>query len=246
MTKVSIVTPSYNSSQFISSTIQSVCLQTFTNWELIIVDDCSKDNSISIINEFIKKDPRIKLILNDCNEGAAVSRNKAMAYATGKYIAFLDSDDLWEPFKLEKQITFMETNNALLTYTSYMLIDEQSNPLNRVIVPEEKLNYLGLLKENQIGCLTAIYNQESLGKHFMPLIRKRQDYGLWLSILKVTPSAYKVPGVLAKYRVRKNSISSSKFGLLKYNFQLFNKHEKLSVFMSIYYVGWNVYRKLVK
>ena len=246
MSKVSIITPSYNSSQFISETIQSVCSQTFSDWELIIVDDCSKDSSIELIKRFIDIDARIKLILNNCNEGAAVSRNQAIAYATGKYIAFLDSDDLWEPSKLEKQIAFMEENNAVLTYASYALIDEQSNSLEQVITPNEKLSYSDLLKANQIGCLTAIYNQEVLGKHFMPLIRKRQDYGLWLSILKVTPFAYKVPGVLAKYRVRENSISSGKLGLLKYNFQLFHKHEKLSLIRSLYYLGWNVHRKLIK
>jgi glycosyltransferase involved in cell wall biosynthesis len=197
---ISIITPSYNSCEFISQTINSVLAQSFSNWEMIIVDDCSVDDSIHVINDFIQKDSRIKLILNDKNEGAAVCRNKAIESASGKYIAFLDSDDLWEPFKLEKQINFMEENDVPFTYSSYALIDEQGHSLHRIITPNAQLNYFDLLRENQIGCLTAIYDQEVLGKCYMPLIRKRQDYGLWLSILKISPIAYRAPGVLAKYR----------------------------------------------
>ena len=243
---VSIIMPSFNCKEFISETILSVISQTYNHWELIIVDDCSTDDGTDIINNFIKNDQRIKLILNDKNEGAAVSRNKAIEHASGKYIAFLDSDDLWNTDKLENQILYMNNNNLALSYSAYETIDEEGNSLNTIITPSEKLDYLALLKENQIGCLTAIYDQEILNKHYMPLIRKRQDYGLWLSILKIIPYAYRAPGVLAKYRVRENSVSSSKIGLLKYNFKLFHEHEKLSKLKSFYYVGWNVYRKLRK
>lgn len=243
---VSIIMPSFNCKEFISETMLSVLSQTYKNWELIIVDDCSTDNSTDIINNFINDDQRVKLIFNEKNEGAAVSRNKAIKHASGKYIAFLDSDDLWNTDKLENQISYMSNNNLAFSYSAYETIDEESNSLNKIITPPEKLDYLGLLRENQIGCLTAIYDQEILNKHYMPLIRKRQDYGLWLAILKITPFAYRTPGILAKYRVRKNSVSSSKIGLLKYNFQLFHTHEKISKLKSFYYVGWNVYRKLKK
>jgi teichuronic acid biosynthesis glycosyltransferase TuaG len=242
--QVSIIMPSFNCEDFISDTILSVIFQTYKNWELIIVDDRSTDNSTHIIDNFIKDDARIKLFINDENEGAAVSRNKAIKHANGKYIAFLDSDDLWYADKLEKQISFMCSNNLAFTYTGYETIDEEDNSLNMTIAPPEKLDYLTMLKENQIGCLTAIYDQEMLNKHYMPLIRKRQDYGLWLSILKTTPYAYRAPGILAKYRIRKNSVSSSKIGLLKYNFKLFNEHEEISAIKSAYYVGWNIFRKL--
>ncbi|WP_166373166.1 glycosyltransferase family 2 protein [Psychromonas sp. SA13A] len=243
---VSIIMPSFNCEEFISETILSVISQTYKNWELIIVDDCSTDNSVNIINHFNKYDKRIHLILNDKNKGAAISRNKAIEYASGKYIAFLDSDDLWNADKLQKQISYMSANDLVFSYSAYETIDEQGMSLNRTIVPREKLDYLAMLKENQIGCLTAIYDQEILNKHYMPLIRKRQDYGLWLSILKTTPYAYRAPGILAKYRIRENSISSSKIGLLKYNFKLFHTHEKISKLKSFYYVGWNIYRKLKK
>jgi len=243
---VSIIMPSFNCEEFISETILSVMNQTYKNWELIIVDDGSTDNSVCIINNFIKGENRINLIINDKNEGAAVSRNKAIEVAMGKYIAFLDSDDLWSTDKLEAQISYMGINSLAFSYSAYETIDEKGNSLNVTIAAPVQLDYVGLLKENQIGCLTAIYDQEILNKHYMPLIKKRQDYGLWLEILKITPYAYRVPGVLAKYRVRKNSISSSKVSLLKYNFKLFHVHEKLSIFKSFYYVSWNVYRKLKK
>jgi len=243
---VSIITPSYNCQDFISETISSVLSQTYKNWEMIIVDDCSSDQSVQTINTFIQSDSRIKLIFNDINEGAAVSRNKAIDQARGKYIAFLDSDDLWRQDKLEKQIQYMEENDIALSYTSYELINETGKRLNKIIIPSEKLAYKDILKENQIACLTAIYNCHIIGKVHMPLIRKRQDYGLWLSILKKIPSAYRAPGVSALYRVRSNSISSNKINLLKYNFKLFNEYEELSKLNSLKYVVWNIYRRLKK
>lgn len=243
---VSIITPSYNSSIFIKETINSVLAQSYQNWEMIIVDDVSSDNSIQVIEKFIVNDNRIKLIQLEKNSGAAVVRNKAIEIAEGKYIAFLDSDDLWLPEKLEKQIEFMEKNNSALSYSNYNLIDEEGNDLNIIKNPISKITYKEQLKENQIGCLTAIYDQEKLGKIYMPLIRKRQDYGLWLNILKKIDHADKIDEVLAIYRVRKNSISSNKFEMLKYNFDLFNKHQKLSKLKSFYYLCWNIYRKIKK
>lgn len=243
---VSIIMPSFNCEKFIFQTISSIISQTYENWELIVVDDCSTDNSIYIVNVFIEYEKRIKLIQNDKNEGAAVSRNKAIKCSNGKYIAFLDSDDLWNFDKLERQIAYMGINNFSFTYSAYDTIDEEGNNRKITINPPEKLNYIDLLKENKIGCLTVIYDQEVLSKIYMPLIKKRQDYGLWLAILKKTPYAYKCPGILAKYRVRKNSVSSTKIGLIKYNFQLFHKHERFSKFKSLYYVCWNIYRKLNK
>ena len=243
---VSIIMPSFNSQEFISESILSVIAQTYKSWELIVVDDGSTDDTVGIVNKFSKKDARVHLIVSDKNEGSAVSRNKAIEYANGKYIAFLDSDDLWNLRKLEVQIMYMEIHNLPFTYSAYDAIGEEGNSLNLLIDPPAKLSFGDLLKENQIGCLTAIYNQKVLGKKFMPLIRKRQDYGLWLDILRITPFAYRVPGVLAKYRVRKGSISSGKLKLLHYNFQLFYEYHSFSAVKSLYYVAWNIYRKLKK
>lgn len=241
---VSIITPSYNSEKFIEETIESVIAQTYTNWEMIIVDDVSTDNSIEIINNYAMEDSRIKLIQLEKNSGAAVARNTAIKNANGRFIAFLDSDDLWVKTKLEEQISYMKKNNISFSYSDYELIDEKSNLLNISKKPAGMLDYKELLKENQIGCLTAIYDQKKIGKCYMPLIRKRQDYGLWLSILKKVPYAYKVPLSLGIYRVRVNSISSNKIELLRYNFNLFHIHENLSKIKAFYYVVWNVYRKI--
>jgi len=241
---VSIITPSYNSAKFIGETIESVLAQSYKSWEMIIVDDVSTDDSVEIISKYINKDRRIKLIQLSKNSGAAVARNTSIENASGRFLAFLDSDDLWKPAKLEEQISFMLENDVLLSYSSYELMDEDGNLLEIIKDPDEKLNYADLLKENQIGCLTAIYDQEKLGKCYMPLIRKRQDYGLWLSILKKIPYAVKTPSNLAIYRVRKNSISSNKVELLKYNYELFHIHEKLSILKASYYVAWNIYRKI--
>jgi len=240
---VSIITPSYNSAKYISETINSVLNQSYSSWEMIIVDDCSTDNTIEVIKKFMFDHKNISLFENTINEGAAVSRNKAIKKAKGKYIAFLDSDDLWKKDKLEKQIKFMQDNNVDLSYSSFDLIDEEGRNLNKSKNPPDTLDYIELLKENQIGCLSAIYNQDNLGKYYMPLIRKRQDYGLWLSILKKT-KAYKVAENLAIYRVRTNSVSSNKIEMLKYNYQLFRDHENMSVIRAAYYVCWNIFRKI--
>lgn len=241
---VSIITPSYNTEKFIAETIESVVSQSYQNWEMIIVDDVSTDRSVKIIENYIKQDSRIKLIKLKSNSGAAVARNKAIAKANGRFIAFIDSDDLWKPTKLEEQISFMLEKAIVFTYSAYNLIDEEGKSLNIIKNPLEKVDYVELLKENQIGCLTVVYDKEKLDKCYMPLIRKRQDYGLWLSILKKTPYAYKVPNVLASYRVRQDSISRNKINLLKYNYKLFYIHEEFSILKSSYYVAWNIYKKL--
>ena len=246
MNLVSIITPSYNSERYIAQTIESVLAQTYLNWEMIIVDDVSLDNSNEVIKNYIIKDSRLKLIKLEINSGAAIARNRAITEAKGTYIAFLDADDLWLPEKLSSQISFMKENDVALSYSSYESIDELGISLDKIINPPTSLTYNDMLKENMIGCLTAIYDTEKLGKCYMPLIRKRQDYGLWLSILKKTDKAYKAPGILAKYRILNHSLSSNKISLLRNNFRLFHRHEGLSSIKSMYYVGWNILRKLKK
>ena len=241
---VSIITPNFNSEKFISETIISVQKQTYTNWEMIIVDDFSTDNSINIINSFIKKDNRIKLYKFSKNVGAAVVRNKAITLSKGKFIAFLDSDDLWLPKKLELQLKFMIKNNYSLTYTSYEVINEEGNTKLKTILCKTKLNYKMMLSSNKIGCLTAMYNTELIGKVLMPEIRKRQDYGLWLKILKTENYAYGYNKVLAQYRDRSTSMSNNKIEMLKWNWNLYKNTEKLSYFKSTFYTLLNIIHKL--
>jgi glycosyltransferase involved in cell wall biosynthesis len=243
---VSIITPSYNSEKFIAQTIESVLNQTYKNWEMIIVDDVSPDNSNDIIEEYIQKDNRTKLIKLEKNSGPARARNKAIEKAQGRYIAFLDADDLWMSDKLEKQINFMIKNNYELTYTNYETMSEEGDKLDYIVTSPSKLNYKQLLKSNKIGCLSAIYDTKRIGKIYMPLIKKRQDYGLWLRILKEVDYAYNVNETLGVYRIMSNSVSSNKIDLLKYNYALFREHEKFSVLKSLYYLGWNIYVKVMK
>lgn len=231
---VSIITPIYNCEQFLQETIKSVLEQTYTKWELILIDDCSTDNSLSIAEEAAKKDNRIRVIRLDQNSGPAIARNTGIEKAKSKYIAFLDSDDMWLPNKLEKQISFMEENQIPFTYTAYEKIDEDGSLRGIISVPE-KVTYKELLNTNVIGCLTAIYNTEQLGKVYMPNIRKRQDYGLWLKILKKGIIAYGINEPLARYRVRRDSVSSNKLKAAQYQWKIYRQVEKLGYIRSIYH-----------
>jgi glycosyltransferase involved in cell wall biosynthesis len=243
---VSIVTPLYNTRDHISDTIKSVLSQTYTNWELLIIDDCSTDGSYELAKEFEKQENRVKIHKLPQHSGPAIARNKGIEMAKGEYIAFLDSDDIWLSEKLEKQIQFMKDNNYILSYSYYDLVDEKGETLGKTISPPLKLGYKDLLKSNFIGCLTAIYDADKIGKIYMPLIYKRQDYGLWLKILKKEVAAYCIPESLALYRDNTKSISSNKLNLIKYNWKLFREVEKLPVLKSLYYLGCNIHYKLFK
>lgn len=231
---VSIVTPSYNSADFISDTISSVILQTISDWEMIIADDFSSDNSAELIRSFTKKDSRIKLIQLTENAGAAVARNAAIKEAKGRYIAFLDSDDIWFPSKLEKQLAFMQKYNYVFTYAAYDKINESGRVFGKVGVPD-KVSYHDLLKMCSVGCLTAMYDTEYFGKVYMPLIRKRQDLGLWLRLLKKVDYAYGINETFAQYRVRTDSISANKTSAARYTWRLYRDVEVLNIFKASYY-----------
>lgn len=242
---VSIITPLFNGEGFIEETIKSVISQSYGNWEMIIVDDCSMDNGPKIVENYVNGEKRIKLIRLAENGGGAVARNRSIKEAKGKYIAFLDSDDIWYPEKLEKQVKFMEENDYSFTYTWYEKISEKGQLLGEIVKSKDKVDYKELLKSNQIGCLTATYNQNKLGKIYMPLIRKRQDYALWLQILKKTRYGYCLKESLAQYRIVNGSISSNKISLLKYNWQLFYQIEKLNFIKSFYFLSFNVLIKVL-
>lgn len=246
MTAVSIITACYNSAAYLPDTARSVFDQTFSDWEWIIVDDCSTDTSADIIATLAGRDSRVKAVRLNENSGAAVSRNVGIEASRGRYIAFLDSDDLWSPQKLARQLSWMSEYGHALTHSYYEQIEENGRRTGRVVRAPDRLSYRQMLRFNRIGCLTAIYDTSLLGKVYMPLLRKRQDYGLWLKILKLCPEAICFPEVLAYYRVRSGSISRGKSGLIKYNWQLYRAVEELSVMRSAYYLGWNVIGKVLK
>lgn len=230
--EVSVITPFYNSEKFLNETILSVINQTYTNWELLLIDDASTDQSPAIAKSFTDSDTRIKLFSHSENFGAGIARNTGIENASGKYIAFLDADDSWLPRKLEKQLAFMQKNNLNLCYSSYLLMDEAGNKTGKMIEALPKLTYQKLLKANYIGNLTGIYNAENLGKIYAAKIRKRQDWALWLKILKTEKETLSIQEPLAVYRVRKNSISQNKWRLLYYNFLVYHKVLGYNKFLS--------------
>ena len=219
-TLISIITPTYNSGQFVAQTIESIIAQTHTNWELIITDDCSTDNTCEIIEKYAAMDSRIKLFRQSKNLGAGAARNNSIKEAKGRYIAFCDSDDRWYPDKLEKQVSFMQKMDCALSYTSYITCTEEGENQGLVIC-RMKETFATTKRDDKIGCLTAMYDTEKVGKVYMPHIRKRQDWGLMLNILKKSDVAYGIKEPLAIYRLRKNSISSNKKSLVKYNIRLY-------------------------
>lgn len=238
---VSIITPTYNCGRFIGETIESVQNQTYQNWEMIVVDDKSTDGTQEVVSSYAEKDHRIKYYLLEENSGAAVARTKAMELASGKYMAFLDSDDLWTSNKLDKQILFMKINSFSFTCTAYEQIDEKGKGLNRIIKTIPKTNYNRLLMDCPIGNSSVMYDVEKLGKFKVPNIRKRNDDALWLHILKKEKYIYGMNEVLMKYRIRSNSISSNKLQLIKYHWILYREIENLSVVRSIFHIGlWGI------
>lgn len=235
---ISIITPTYNCGKFIGETIESVINQTYENWEMIIVDDCSKDNTNDIVNKYAQNDNRIKYYLLEKNSGAAIARTKAMELANGNYMAFLDSDDLWVEDKLEKQLKFMKENNFNFVCTEYEQIDEQSNPLGKIIKVRDKANYNRVLLDCPVGNSTVMYNVKAMGKFQVPNIRKRNDDALWLKMLKKEEYIHGMKEVLMKYRIRENSISSNKLDLVKYHWYLYREIENLSVIRSVFHIGY--------
>lgn len=229
---VSIIMPSYNSSQYIIESISSVIEQSYQNWELLITDDCSNDNTHQIVQEYLAKDNRIKLFINKENAGAGAARNNSIKQASGRFIAFLDADDQWLPEKLTKQIAFMLKNNYEFTFTAYQKL--ASGQLKGTVTPPRSTTYRKLLCGNIIGCLTAIYDTKTLGKLYMPLIRKRQDMGLWLDILKQVPQAYCLSEVLALYRID-SGMSQNKLDILRWQWVFYRDVVKLSFFKTCYY-----------
>lgn len=244
---VSIIMPSYNTAKFISETIESVSAQTYPNWELIIVDDCSTDDTDAVVRPYLA-DGRIRYMKNEKNSGAAVSRNRALREAKGKWIAFLDSDDLWLPEKLEKQIAFMEQNNCRFSYTNYIEIDENSVPNGRSVTGPKKITRHGMYNYCWMGCLTVMYDAETVGLVQIADIKKNNDYAMWLKACKKA-DCYLLDEVLAKYRKRSGSISRHGYTkLIKWHYKLYREAEGrtplVSVVLTLRNLFWGVWKKI--
>lgn len=236
MDLVSVIMPAYNSARFIGDSIESVIAQSYRNWELLIVDDCSTDETETIVDKFIQTDSRVKYYKLDVNSGAAMARNKAIKEAEGVFISFLDSDDLWKKDKLIKQIKFMKNNNYNFTCTDRDLIDESSNPLNKILTVKEKVNYNWMLLLCPIGNSTVIYNANVLGKFNIPDIKQSNDYVLWLQILKKEKYVYGLNENLSSWRVVGLSLSSNKMGKLKHHWHIYRNIEGFSNLKSLFLI----------
>lgn len=243
---VSVITPAYNSERFMEDAIESVQRQTYTKWEMIIVDDGSSDRTPEIIKTYQKKDDRIQLIQLKKNSGPAVARNIAFEHARGRYLAFLDADDQWMPNKLERQLQFMQQRQIAFSFTKYIKIKSNGRRRRSVVRIPDCVNYERLLKHNVIGCLTVMLDTAIIGEVKMINIRSRQDYALWLALCKRGFPAYGLQEELAVYRVVKNSVSSNKLKMARQNWKIYREIIKLSLMKSVWYFMNNVYFSIKK
>jgi len=246
---VSIIMPSYNCGKYVEQTIRSVQAQTHQNWEIIFVDDCSIDDTIKLVSELRGQDSRIKLIKNPVNSGAAVSRNNALREAKGRWIAFLDSDDLWEPSKLEKQVKFMEVNGYKFSYTEYQEMDADGNLTGVTISGPKHVTKRGMYNFCWPGCLTVMYDASAIGLIQIEDIKKNNDYAMWLKVCQKA-DCYLLDEWLAKYRRgRQGSVSSHGImTMIGWHYKLWHEAEKKNAVAAAYYTCLNLafgfYKKL--
>lgn len=233
---VSVITPLYNSEDYIAETIESVINQEYTHWEMIIVDDCSTDGSAAIVERYARQDSRVKYYRLDKNYGAPyAARNLATEKASGRFIAFLDSDDLWSPEKLRIQVGFMLRHGYAISFTAYRKIYEMDESREKTITVREVVDYKQMLKTNHIGCLTAMYDTSKTGKLLQPGPQFHEDYIMWLQTLKKGFKAYGINQVLATYRVHRKSISTNKFKMAVVTWNIYRKNMKLNLLNAIWY-----------
>lgn len=246
---ISVITPSWNCALLIAETIQSVQAQTYQNWEMIIVDDCSTDDTFAVVEPFVKQDDRIKYITNVRNSGAAVSRNVALRQAKGRWIAFLDSDDLWKPEKLEHQLQFMVENNYHFSYHEYAEIDGNSQKTGVRVSGPRHISKLGMYNFCWPGCLTVMYDAEKIGLIQIKDIKKNNDYAMWLKVIKKA-DCYLLKENLAMYRRgRAGSVSTHSYvTMMKWHYKLFHDADDKNAIASLWLTAWNMvfglYKKL--
>lgn len=235
---VSIIVPVYNAADFLHDTIATVLAQTYEDWELLFVDDASSDDSVKIIKDYRKKDKRIKLITNKANSGAGVSRNNGVEVASGRYICFLDADDLWHPEKLQKQLNFVHETGAAFSCTGYEFADEHGRPNGKQVIPPATANYRQLLTNVTVWTSTTMFDMTKLTKQDirMPNVRIGQDAATWWQVLKKVDYAYGLPEVLAYYRRTSDTLSANKFKAVQGTWYLYRQVERISLLKSLYYI----------
>lgn len=248
MPEISIITPSYNSSKFIEETAKSVLGQTFTDFEWLITDDQSSDNTVEIIQKI--NDPRIVLTIAEKNGGAGHARNLSLEKATGRYITFIDADDFWEPNFLEEMVSFMKKNNAELAYSNYARCDESLKPTIEDFKADKEVTFNNLLKTCRLSLLSSMYDSKRVGKEYFPKGSKREDHVMWLNLLKKIPVGKPLPKTMAKYRMHASSISRKKTNIMKDQYLVYKDYMHFSTLKSWYYTanwafnGFKKYSKL--
>ncbi len=235
MPEVSIITPCYNSAKFLKETIQSVLSQTFTDWEWLITDDSSSDDSVKIINEI--NDPRIILTIAEKNGGAGKARNLSLEKAAGRFITFLDADDFWEPIFLEEMIAFMKKENAEIAYSNYARCDENLVPKIADFEADKEVTFENLLKTCRLSLLSSMYDSQRVGKEFFPAGSKREDHVMWLNLLKKIPVGKPLNKTMAKYRMHESSVSRKKTNIMKDQYLVYKDYMKFSTLKSMYYTA---------
>ena len=235
MPEVSIITPCYNSSKFLQQTIDSVLNQTFTDWEWLITDDKSTDNSVEIIRKV--NDERIKLTVAEKNGGAGHARNLSLEKASGRFITFLDADDFWEPNFLEEMVSFMKKENAELAYSNYSRCDENLIPKIDDFKADKNVSFNNLLKTCRLSLLSSMYDSQRVGKEFFPEGSKREDHVMWLNLLKKIPVGRPLPKTMAKYRMHASSISRKKTNIMLDQYLVYKDYMKFSTLKSMYYTA---------
>ena len=235
MPDVSIITPCYNSSKFLQQTIDSVLNQTFTDWEWLITDDKSTDNSVEIIRKV--NDERIKLTVAEKNDGAGHARNLSLEKASGRFITFLDADDFWEPNFLEEMVSFMKKENAELAYSNYSRCDENLIPKIDDFKADKNVSFNNLLKTCRLSLLSSMYDSQRVGKEFFPEGSKREDHVMWLNLLKKIPVGKPLPKTMAKYRMHASSISRKKTNIMLDQYLVYKDYMKFSTLKSMYYTA---------
>lgn len=235
MPQISIITPCYNSGKFLPETISSVLNQNFRDWEWIITDDQSQDDSVDIINNI--GDPRIILIQSLKNGGAGHARNLSLEKASGRYITFLDADDFWEPAFLEEMVNFMISEKAELAYSNYARCNEELQPQLADFVADKVVTFNNLLKTCRLSLLSSMYDSQRVGKEFFPVGSKREDHVMWLNLLKKIPYGKPLPKTLAKYRMHATSVSRKKSNIVKDQYLVYKDFMKFSTLKSLYYTA---------
>ena len=230
---VSIVMPVYNSAETLRESVESVSAQTWSQWELLLVDDGSTDSSKTLISELAASDPRIHSLFLKENKGAALARNEAVRIAKGRYIAFLDSDDLWSPTKLDAQMATMKANSAGLVFSDYEWIDSRGRSVGVIVRASDRLDWNRLTWGNDIGLSSALVDRYAVGDPLMPDLRLNHDFALWLDVLRKGHLAVRCPGVLVKYRVLPGSLSQNKLESLRFNWKILLGLQKLSILQTV-------------